>query len=697
MRLFTLLTCALLVTSLMADSGGPDTYGYIWKDSNEPGGPVYNWIDITTTGMQVSGLADDNVVGPFSLTVGFPYYWYQTGSFWIGSNGYISFQNTNIASPFPLIPQAGGGNDFIAGLMSDLNFAGANNPAECWMFDNGAELIISYINVPFWSPTAPGGFDGSNTFQFILDRADSTITLQYQNMTGTTQNNDVTIGIESVTGDIGLMHSNDSIPVNNYAIRFYNPSSPLLSVTDATCNWLTDDANVGHMRGLGAAPFDMVLNVLNTGNQPINNFELVGEVVNPAFVQVVSDTQAVSALQAGLDTTVTFGNQFNASTVGTYRFIGRVNNVANELILTNNILEQELIVVDTTAAIINLNWAGPSDDGVGLGWNGGNGGIGVYIDVPVHPAYVSATTIRVASNTGAGMHMKVYDDDGPNGGPGTLLDSVFVDAVSATPGDHIIPLANPFILMDGGLYVEWQMDAAGINIGRDIVSPYSRRTFEILGGVWADYRDRETEDFHLGLQITEEPVTDGGCTSFFGVSGGSTVGQSTVIRTWVRNYGNQPLSGFDVSYQFDVQPVVAQPFGGTLSPGDSILFSFNQTLDPTLDANGDLCTWTNIAADADAGNDTTCINITLATSIAELERTTWEVGPVPSEAEVFITPNRDVSYTYELYDLTGALVRGVAEPLTGPIVLHLGQEQAGVYLLNIRSSDAVLTKRLVRY
>jgi hypothetical protein len=696
MRLATLLLLIGFAIPSIAGSGGPDTYGYTWKDSNEPGGPVFNWLDITTSGQLISGLADDNVVGPVTLTTNFPYYWYAPKKVWIGSNGYIAFENTNLASPFPLIPNAGGGNDYITGLMADLNFAGAGNPAQCFLLDTGTVTIISYINVPFWSPTAPGGFSGSNTFQIILDRADSTITVQYQSIMGTTQNNDVTIGIESITGDIGLMHSSDVLPPSNYAIRYYNPANPLLQVTDANCNWLTSGKNVGHMRALGGGPFEMVMNAKNTGNQPLSNFEMVGEVQNASLVQMVSDTQTVTMLNPSTDTTVFFGNQFTPAVAGTYRYIGRVNNIANELVLTNNIQEQELHVYDTTAAALNLGWAGGSDDGVGLGWSGGNGGIGVFIDVPMHPAYVAATTIRIASNTGAGMHMKVFDDDGPGGSRGTLLDSVFVTAGTATPGNHTIPLANPFILTDGGLYVEWQMGADGVNIARDIVSPFSRQTYEVLGGVWAEYRDRETEDFHLGLRITQLPITDGGCTQFFGILPGSTVGQPTAVRSWVKNFGNQVLSGFDMKYQFDTQAIVTQPFAGTLSPGDSVLFTFNTLLDPVVNATGDLCTWTSIVGDMDVLNDTNCINISLAVGLEELDAQNWQVGPVPTSDVLRITPPSNVPYALELFDITGALILNSAGRVTGVQEVDVQLLESGVYLLMVRVEGNAIAKRIVK-
>ena len=77
--------------------------------------------------------------------------------------------------------------------MSDLNFSGNGNVAECYYLVSGDSVIISYYNVPFWNQTFPY-YSGSNTFQFILNKSDYSITINYQNQTGLTMKNDITVG-----------------------------------------------------------------------------------------------------------------------------------------------------------------------------------------------------------------------------------------------------------------------------------------------------------------------------------------------------------------------------------------------------------------------------------------------------------------------------------------------------------------------
>ena len=43
----TVVTVLFAIPSSSADTGGPDEFGYTFKDSNEENGPDYDWIDIT--------------------------------------------------------------------------------------------------------------------------------------------------------------------------------------------------------------------------------------------------------------------------------------------------------------------------------------------------------------------------------------------------------------------------------------------------------------------------------------------------------------------------------------------------------------------------------------------------------------------------------------------------------------------------
>ncbi len=686
----------LLPLAAFAAQGGPDTYGYTWKDSNEPGGPVFGWIDITGIGIQGNGLADDNVVGPFAMSTNMPYYWYDRKDVWIGSNGYIAFNNTNIASPFPFIPQAGGANDYIAGLTADLTFTGPGNPGQCWLYDTPDTTIFSWVNVPFWSPTAPT-WTGSNTFQIILSKADSSITVQILQQTGLTQNNDLLMGIECISGDIGLLHSADTYPAGNYAVRYNAPQVPLLAITDGAVRFLTSTGSRGRTLQRNGPTFPLVMQVRNTGNQVLSNFTAQAQVFTPNNQLAVSDQVTIAQLTPGADSLITFPIGFAPTIAGTHRYVGTISGIANELVTTNNTLTEELSVYDTSLTSLQVKWNGASDDGIGIGWNGGNGGVGVYLDrPPFSPCYVTGFTIRLVNNlTPVGMYLKVFDDDGPNGGPGTRIDSIFVPPGNAVAGDQVHAVSTPFLWSSGGLYVQWYMGGNSINIAQDVVPPFSLHTYEVLDNVWAEYRDRETTDFHLGLRVEQLPVYDVGCRSFFGVLDGQVVSQPTIIRTWVKNTGNQPANGFPVSYRFASEPVVTQNFTTTLQPGDSLLFTFNQPLLPTASQTGALCAWTGWSSDVAVTNDTACVDLDVVAGIGEAAYAQLDVVPNPATDRVTLGGFGAGGALVQLVDLSGALVGQWTLTSGDRGTIDLDGVAPGTYLYQVTSAKHTFTGKLV--
>ena len=685
-RTATLVSAALYCTSLIAATGGPDSYGYIWKDSNEPDGPVYEWIDISATGQIVQGLGDDNIVGPFTMETDHPFYWYGRKNVWIGANGYIAFNAGNIASPFPTIPLAGGVNDYVAGMMGDLTFDGTGNLARCYFQDEPMRTIISYVNVPFWSPLT--GTEGSNSFQIILDKNDSTITVQYQAQTGLTQNNNLLVGIESVAGSIGLQHSANAYPPTNFAVRFYLPPQSELVVPDASVGWNTVPDNGGIFLSQNGSELELVTNIINTGNVDLTDLVVDGAVRNANNVVQVSASATVPSIIATLDVDVDLDANFVPAVTGTYSFTTTVSNVPDELIPENNTKVQEIVVLDTTLAEHVLKYVGNFDDGIGLNWDGGNGGVAMYLVPPYYPAYASASTVRLVSNIGgSGFSMKVYDDDGPNGTAGTLLDSVMVTPDIAVAGNLVVPLSEVLTITSGGVYVLWYMNGPNVTIAQDINPPFSLRTYEVLGDNWAEYRDRENVDFHIGLRLVQAPVFDIGVSGFFGTANGQNIEEPITVRTWVTNYGNQPASGFPVSYAFANDPPVTQNYSGApIAPGAQALFSFTQLFDPNVTTTGDLCGWSGWDQDIDNANDTTCVSVNVFVGMNELHATTLRVWPNPTSEQLYVDGLPAGTCTVELVDAQGRIVLREQRAASGtPLSISVHDLRDGVYQVRVQS------------
>ncbi len=503
-------------------TGGPDLFGYIWRDSNDPNGQAYNWIDIASLpgAVQVTGLADDNVRGPYAIGFPFRFYWYDVTTFRVGSNGYISFGLGAAAHPFPLIPTPTGIQNFVAGMMSDLTFtdnAGVAIPnAQCWYWSspNSDSLIVSYMEVPFWDPIAPG-YIGSNTFQIILSMADTSITFNYQTQNGIYNNptNFCTIGIENISGNVGLQHTHDILPPSVYSIKFYYPANSTYQVNDASTVYINNETTGGLFRSKNGSPYVMSSQIKNTGNQPLAGFNVQSRVVNFLNQNQVTDNITSNALNPGDIQDLNFTNVFTPTTVGPFRHINNTQ-LTGDATPSNNQKELEIQVVDTTLTSIQLSFDSGIEAGLGgLAWQGGGGGAGIHFIPPFYPCRVTQMSAYIAANANlAGFAMMLLDDDGPGGTPLTVLDSVWVDPAGVIVGNwNFAPMPVPVQIDSGSFYVAWVMGADGISLGQNKVAPISNRTYEVLGqpsnpAAWADYRYREIEDLMINAYIESIPI-----------------------------------------------------------------------------------------------------------------------------------------------------------------------------------------------
>ncbi len=177
-------------------SGGPDVFGYRWVDSDDPDGPAFDWVDITTIGTPVTlpGSGDDANATGIPLGFSFPFYGSTYSTVNVCSNGWLSFTSTATSLSNSALPASGAPENLLAPFWDDLN--PGSGTTRLWRYSDGTRFILSYVGVPRY------GSGGPYTFQVILYPS-GRIVYQYLDMQGT-RLNEATVGIQNGAGDDGL-------------------------------------------------------------------------------------------------------------------------------------------------------------------------------------------------------------------------------------------------------------------------------------------------------------------------------------------------------------------------------------------------------------------------------------------------------------------------------------------------------------
>jgi hypothetical protein len=201
-------------------TGGPDSFGYTFADSDEPTGPAVDFQNISTTGTAVAwtpsgtfpsgdeGYAD--VVLPFA----FPFYGTGRSSVRVFTNGVLTFSAfASDSYDNGSIPSGATPNAVVAPFWDDLDQSAGGTVYTGTLPDG--RFVVQYDGVPRWGTTSPV------TFQVLLSE-NGTIEIQYATMTGVL--NSATVGIENDTGSDGLpVAVNASYVASNKAVRFQPP------------------------------------------------------------------------------------------------------------------------------------------------------------------------------------------------------------------------------------------------------------------------------------------------------------------------------------------------------------------------------------------------------------------------------------------------------------------------------------------
>lgn len=204
-------------------AGGPDDFGYTFKDSNEPGGPVYAWDEIAASGTLVTGWNgfDNGFAGPVPIGFDFKFYGASYNQLYVGSNGYVSFGNGFGAIPtdYPL-PQPSDPNNMIALFAGDmyLHNYGQDSTVRYQTLSNPTRLIVQFDRLY----RCCSAYD-AYTFQVVLHPSGN-IEARYKQL-GWAYN--YTVGIENANGTDGLNYG--AAPTNGLAIRYAYPTGVFLA------------------------------------------------------------------------------------------------------------------------------------------------------------------------------------------------------------------------------------------------------------------------------------------------------------------------------------------------------------------------------------------------------------------------------------------------------------------------------------
>ncbi len=227
-------------------SGGADNYGHIWIDSDESGGPTFNWVDISTSGNLLPLTGNNAISNPQNIGFSFPYYGTDYGQLRVCTNGWISFSTYSVAYNNFSLPNTLAPRSMIALLWDDLLM---NNDSQVFTENQGNRFVIMYNDM--YRVTGEGPYN----FELIL-YDNGNIVLQYMSL----QNplHDYTVGIQNQDATDGLTVAYNSAYLHDS-----------LAVLISKHSWLSVEPLAGSVSAQGY--LDLLLTV-KTNSFPLGDF-----------------------------------------------------------------------------------------------------------------------------------------------------------------------------------------------------------------------------------------------------------------------------------------------------------------------------------------------------------------------------------------------------------------------------------------
>ena len=287
--------------SPLRGAGGPDAFGYEWIDSNEPGGPAFEAIDISDTGTPLALTvspgcdafpADDEGFAEVELPFSFSFYGESYSSIFISANAFATFDGQIFQDDCTFtedpIPTADPPNALIAPIWEDWNGEEVEGGQILTETLPDGRFVIQYDDWPLFFETSV------NTFQVILSPSGA---IKYQYVDMNNEGGDqFSIGVENQDGSIGLQVAYDEVyPVSGLAVLIQARPSFVTGVSPATGTIPAGgsaDVNVDFSaEGLIGGTYEGALDVETNLSDP-SGFELpvVLEVTGMAACAITAET-----------------------------------------------------------------------------------------------------------------------------------------------------------------------------------------------------------------------------------------------------------------------------------------------------------------------------------------------------------------------------------------------------------------------
>jgi len=430
----------------------PDTFGYTCLDSNDPGGPIFAFEDISGTGDQFF-FADNNngEANIFAMPFDFTYYDITANALTVGMNGAIIFGQTgqdislaNLALDSPATQ-----NYMIAPFWDNLD----NDPGvgggvffETRGTAPNRRFIIQWQDIPHTNDV------GTATFQLILFEGSNEILFQYQDVdfgnTGLDEGNSASVGIRGNGISNALPYARNEVLIKSgLAIRFFPPATNLIITKTALPTTVTPGdsitytitfSNQGADGATGVVITDHIPAVLTNVNVVNSGVAITDTGAIPAFVWEVQDLQpgqgGTITITAQIDPLLTSGGLFtNTATINTASVESDTLNNTDEAGVTIDV-EADLVVTKTASPTI-VEPSDPITYTITFSNQGVNVATGVVItdQLPVTLTNVNVVSSGVAITDTGSMPAFVWEiQDLQPGQGGTITITALINPLAAS-------------------------------------------------------------------------------------------------------------------------------------------------------------------------------------------------------------------------------------------------------------------------